>query len=284
MNPKAQKSGFINQVSSRHEPPEPSVSRKPTPAEALELKIKLPWEGKVQRVHHDSLTKELFLALENYGLTRREIADLFNVYAAKLFAKLTEWGVPKGKPCVQNKAAREANTEGKGKPIDLSLTYHDTAPGRERKERIATKPGQTQEQAARVVAAEDEDGLNYQDKHNLWIQDTVDTSGWEIFDLRDTHNRNRSLIVGVKKLYVGIGVKFIASWERVCVKVRPDGKQIALEKTDSTGYKVGKDHNKPAITCKPATEMLKKTVGTGKEFLPIIEREDLLVFEMRETQ
>ena len=74
-------------------------------------------------------------------------------------------------------------------------------------------------------------------------------------------------------------MKFIKDWERVCVKVRPDGKQIALEKTVANGYKVGKDHQRPAVTCRAATEMLCKFVGTGAEFLPIIEQESLVVFE-----
>lgn len=91
--------------------PEPCVTRKPTPAEALELKIKLPWAGKVQLASTDTLTKQLFLALENYGLTRGEIAELFCTYGGKLVAMLDAWGIPKGKPCVQNKAARDANME-----------------------------------------------------------------------------------------------------------------------------------------------------------------------------
>lgn len=155
MNPYAQKSGVISQVSSKHEPPEPCTTRKPTPEQALELKIKLPWEGKVQNAHIDTLTKELFVSLENYGLTRGEISSMFGTYQARLISLLSKWGVPKGKPCVQNKAARAANSEGKppkGKPpIDLTRTYHDTAPGKARAARLATKPGQTQQQAAAVT-------------------------------------------------------------------------------------------------------------------------------------
>lgn len=156
MNPYAQKSGVISQVSSKHEPPEPCTSRKPTPEQALELKIKLPWEGKVQNAHIDTLTKELFVNLENYGLARGEIAAMFGTHRIKLISLLSRWGVPKGRPCVQNKAARDANSEGKppkGKPpIDLSRSYHDTAPGKARAAMLATKPGQTQEQAAAAVS------------------------------------------------------------------------------------------------------------------------------------
>ena len=62
--PQAFKSALIdsNKVSSKHEPPEPCRTLpKPTPAEALELKIKLPWEDKVRRMRPADLTKELFL-------------------------------------------------------------------------------------------------------------------------------------------------------------------------------------------------------------------------------
>ena len=111
--------------------PEPCITRKPTPAEALELKIKLPWTGKVQLVSTDTLTKQLFLALENYGLTRGEIAELFCTYSGKLVAMLDAWGIPKGKPCVQNKAARDANMERP--PFDKR------------------KPGQSRQQAAAAI-------------------------------------------------------------------------------------------------------------------------------------
>lgn len=117
--------------------PEPCVTRKPTPAEALELKIKLPWAGKVHPVNTDTLTKQLFLALENYGLTRGEIAELFCTYSGKLVAMLDAWGIPKGKPCVQNKAARDANME---------------RPAFDKR-----KPGQSRQQAADAAAVTDPD-------------------------------------------------------------------------------------------------------------------------------
>jgi hypothetical protein len=190
MKPYAQKSGVISQVSSKHEPPEPCTSRKPTPDQALELKIKLPWEGKVQHVDIDTLTKDLFVKLENYGLARGEIAALFNTHRMKLVSLLLKWGVPKGKPCVQNKTARDANTEksapvGK-KPMDLSRTYHDTAAGKAKAARLATKPGQTQQQAVAAAAPpEDADGLNYQDRHNLGIHTPTEAEKEDVFRPED---------------------------------------------------------------------------------------------------
>lgn len=117
--------------------PEPCITRKPTPAEALELKIKLPWAGKVHPVNTDTLTKQLFLALENYGLLRREIAELFSTHSGKLVAMIDAWGLPKGKPCVQNKAARDANMERP--PFDKR------------------KPGQSRQQAADAAVKTDPD-------------------------------------------------------------------------------------------------------------------------------
>ena len=112
----------------------------------------------------------------------------------------------------------------------------------------------------------------------------IDLSGWEAFDLSKSFTRPRSLIAGTTKLYIGVGVKFIKDWDRCCVKIRPDGKQIALEKVIDAGYKVGKDHQRPAITCRKATEMLCKIVGNGAEYVPIIEQEGLVVFEYRGGQ
>jgi hypothetical protein len=112
----------------------------------------------------------------------------------------------------------------------------------------------------------------------------IDLSGWETFDLSKLPNRPRSLVVGTKKIYVGVGVKFVSEWERVCVKVRPDGKQLALGKTVDSGYKVGRDHHRPAITCRQATEKIVSILGSGAEYLPIIEQENLVVFEYRGKQ
>lgn len=57
--------------------PEPCITRKPTPIEALELQIKLPWDGKVQALNPEDLTKETFSALEKYGVMRNDIRRFF---------------------------------------------------------------------------------------------------------------------------------------------------------------------------------------------------------------
>ena len=141
---KVYNSAFIDptKVSSKHEPPEPCRTLpKPTPAEALQLKIKLPWEDKVQRMRPADLTKELFLQLDEYGLTRTEIMNLFRCYAGEFYALMKEWGVPPATPGGKKKALRSGNFEpvtptGKA-PIDLSRSYHDTAPGKTRAARLA---------------------------------------------------------------------------------------------------------------------------------------------------
>ena len=381
MNPYAQKSGVINQVSSKHEPPEPCRTLpKPTPIEALALKIKLPWTDKVRRMQPHELTKELFIQLDEYGLTRTEIMNLFHCYQYDFYPLLKKWGIPPATPGGKKKALRSGNfepmTPSEKPPMDLSRSYHDTAPGKAMAARLANGPDEEIDQAIRTekeldaeleriekrlaemgckpdenysennspkpaeiipdpvmstastnehpistnkqkidtpvvlpIPAEDEDGLNYQDRHNLGIhaptaeeiadvfrsEETLpvsslptepifDFSSWETFDLNKIPIRTRSLIVGAKKLYVGVDVKFIKDWERCCVKVRPDGKQLALERTKSTGYKVGRDHQRPAVTCRHASEKITALIGTGAEFVPIIEQENLLVFEYRGKQ
>ena len=104
---KIHKSGFIdsNKVSSKHEPPEPCRTLpKPTPAEALELKIKLPWEDKVRRMRPADLTKELFIQLDEYGLTRTEIMNLFHCYQYDFDPLLKKWGIPPATPGGKKKA------------------------------------------------------------------------------------------------------------------------------------------------------------------------------------
>lgn len=133
--------------------PEPCTTITPTPAEALKCRIKLPWEGKVQRMKPEDLTKELLASLEEYGLSRLEIMQLFRCYSNKFHAMLKTWGVPKGIPGGTNRAARAENLEKAetdpvikcrpghslkdkkaemaqhNKPIELR-TYHDTVAGR----------------------------------------------------------------------------------------------------------------------------------------------------------
>ena len=65
--------------------PEPCTTRKPTPAEALELKINLPWRGKVQVITPDELTPDLFDKLEKYGVFRADITELFGFKNAPAF-------------------------------------------------------------------------------------------------------------------------------------------------------------------------------------------------------
>lgn len=65
--------------------PEPCTTRKPTPAEALELCIKLPWHGKVQVVTPADLTPDLFGKLEAYGVFRGDITEMFGFKNAPAF-------------------------------------------------------------------------------------------------------------------------------------------------------------------------------------------------------
>jgi len=112
MNPKQQKSGYINQVSSKHEAPEPCMTMpKPTPDEALKLGIKLPWDGKVQQMRPDDLNKQLFIDLESYGVTRLEMMKMFHLYNDPFQALLKQWGIPKGMTGGANRAARAGNLE-----------------------------------------------------------------------------------------------------------------------------------------------------------------------------
>lgn len=74
--------------------PEPCQVRKCTVAEALRDQVKLPWDGKVEKQAFKSLTKELFLDLSDYGLTRLEIMRLFRADGHSFYKRLSEWGIP----------------------------------------------------------------------------------------------------------------------------------------------------------------------------------------------
>jgi len=91
--------------------PDPCTSRKPTPAEALRLKIKLPWDGKVQRMEPKDLTKELFVEMEAYGLTRMEIMKEFHGYSNLFHAMIKGWELPPAKRGGPNRAAKSGNLE-----------------------------------------------------------------------------------------------------------------------------------------------------------------------------
>lgn len=116
---------------------EPCTTRKPGPAEALKLGIKLPWEGKVEQQDRKLLTKELFMDLEAYGLTRDEIRKLFlHLSIGDFYDRIKAMGIPKAQPGGPRKAARAQNMEHPKreapiKPIDLK-TYYDTEAGRKK--------------------------------------------------------------------------------------------------------------------------------------------------------
>ena len=133
MNPFTQKSGYINQVSSKHEEPEPCRTLpKPTPAEALKLGIKLPWTGKVQQVDRDMLTKELFISLEEYGLTRDEIRSLFTgLSVGGFYGKIKAWDLPPAPTGRRKKNEATTDCADVKKPIELQ-TYRDTLAYREK--------------------------------------------------------------------------------------------------------------------------------------------------------
>jgi len=69
---------------------------RPTPAEALKLRIRLPWEGKVRNSRKVDLQKELFLDLIDYGLNRHEIQLLFGMNGLEYQAALRKMDIQPG--------------------------------------------------------------------------------------------------------------------------------------------------------------------------------------------
>jgi len=343
---KTHKSGFIDpvKVSSKHEPPEPCKTLpKPTPAEALALKIKLPWEDKVQRMRPADLTKELFIQLDEYGLTRTEIMQLFHCYANAFFPQLKKWGLPPATPGGKKKALRSGNFEPvappEKPPIDLSRSYHDTAPGKARAARLAEirskTDGMNLDQAIRTEKqldaeldqidkrltelgcktgenyspksteiipdkpgpGEDEDGLNYQDRHNLGIHAPTnaeledvfraddapaafDLTGWDEFQGGISRFQSLGNRLSVSKdFYVGKDVDFIRNWGFCAIMVKPDGQQVALRKTDS-GAMVTKKERCVRITCKAAVERIHALVGGPVQYVVETARPDLVIFRI----
>lgn len=325
---KIHKSGFIDpvKVSSKHEPPEPCRTLpQPTPAEALELKIKLPWEGKVRRMRPADLTKDLFLKLDNYGLTRTEIMNLFHCYSNEFFPRLKKWGIPPATPGGKKKALRSGNFEpvvpSEKPPMDLSKSYHDTAPGKARAARLAKGPEQTLDQAIRtekeldaemeriekrlaelappkpeIASAEDADGLNYQDRHNLGIhaptqpeledifrpgeESQIDLAGWDEFQGGISRFQSLGNKLSVSRdFYVGKDVEHVRTWSFCAIMVKPDGLQVALKKTDS-GAMVSKKERCVKITCKNAVERIHALVGGPAQYVVETSRPDLVIFRL----
>lgn len=281
--------------------------------EALRTKLELPWKSldkvgywnyAVIRRRPEDLTKELFDQLRQYGLGVAQIRELFYINSNDWNKIADKLGIEKGKrgPKAASPVTKDA--------IKASQAIAETMVNAGNGPRLAEAPTDKLPKDAMAEAPETEStatstaptlpetkSTNQEnvDIHQPTRQEVetffgvgdnppLDFSGWETFDLSKSFIRPRALITGTTKLYIGVGVKFIKDWDRCCVKVRPDGKQIALEKVIDAGYKVGKDHQRPAITCRKATEMLCKIVGNGAEYLPIIEQEGLLVFEYRGGQ
>ena len=328
---KIHKSGFIdsNKVSSKHEPPEPCRTLpKPTPAEALELKIKLPWEDKVRRMRPADLTKELFVQLDEYGLTRTEIMNLFHCYQYDFYPLLKKWGIPPATPGGKKKALRSGNLEPvaplEKPPIDLSRSYHDTAPGKARAARLAKGPEEEIDLAIRTekeldaemeridkrlaelgckpeptqaaATDQDDDGLNYQDRHNLGIhvptqteledvfrpddEGQIDLGGWLEFQGGVSRFQSLGNRLSVSQdFYVGKDVEHIRDWVFCAIMVKPDGRQVALKKTDS-GAMVNKKARCVKITCKAAIERIHALVGGPAQYVVETVRPDLVIFQL----
>lgn len=112
-----------------HADERPCVTHKPTPVEALTLKIKLPWTGKVQQQTPADLAPDLYDELVAYGTGG--IAEMFGFTPEGFDVWLKKYGYA---PAVFR--AHDAN------PTSPPFRAHDYA---------------------------DPDGLNYQDRHCLGI-------------------------------------------------------------------------------------------------------------------
>lgn len=296
MNPYAQKSGIINQVSSKHESPQPAVTRQPTPAEALELRIKLPWDDKVQRMFPTDLTKDLFLKLDEYGLTRTSICAMFRDNPRSFFNKLEYWGIPPAPRGGPNKAARSGNLE---KPAPI-FTLQPRKPGQSiAQAEAATKTEEDMDAeladvernlADRGCKSDENYSKKYSQKAAEIIPDSqvpaLDLSGWEEFGGADQPARSSSkcLTIG-NKIYIGRGVK-LAGWERCTILVSPDGKRVALRRAKpGIGAKIqGEGQRTRAIVCKRAYSRIRALNGGGKPKFDLQDATpELLVFAKGEA-
>lgn len=250
--------------------------------EALKIKLPLPWKKKnldgsvtweILRQRPESMTTSMYCDLRTYGLKDAEIRELFYVMPA-------DWATLKNRLGIDYAKSSKSNNTVSKRELGASRLA-SIAANKLPKVEVSTEPTLPETKSTNQESVDIHQPTRQEVETFFGVDDnpSIDLSGWETFDLSKIPNRQRSLIAGTKKLYVGVGVKFIKDWERCCVKVRPDGKQLALEKTTGTGYKVGRDHQRPAITCRQATEKLTSIVGAGAEFIPIIEQENLLVFE-----
>lgn len=260
--------------------------------EALRTRLALPWKKRnldgsvtweILRQRPDSMTAAMYCDLRTYGLKDGEVRELFYVMPA-------DWATLKNRLEIDYTKSSKSNNTVSKRELGASRLA-SIAANKLPKVEVSTPPtfpeaASTKQESVDIHQPTRQEVETFFEAEAPSISSLIDTdfSGWETFDLSKSFTRPRSLIAGANKLYIGIGVKFIKDWDRCCVKVRPDGKQIALEKVIDAGYKVGKDHQRPAITCRKATEMLCKIVGNGAEYVPVIEREGLVVFEYRGGQ
>ena len=132
-----------------HADERPCVTHKPTPVEALTLKIKLPWIGKVEQQTPADLAPDLYDELVAYGAG--DIAEMFGFTPEGFEVWLKKYGYPTKSP----------------EPVPA--VEHDLT--------IKPRAGQTfagrkKEMDAELFRAHnypDHDGLNYADRHFLGI-------------------------------------------------------------------------------------------------------------------
>ena len=141
---------------------------KPTIEEALQARIPLPWKQstcdgppiwKVERQRPEDFTAEIYQKLKKYGMKEDEIRNLFYIQNADYATLKKHVGA----------VPADDEDEPKAKP---KKQYKNCFPNAKK---IAPEP----------ITAEDADGLNYQDRHNLGIHAPTDAEKEDLFRPED---------------------------------------------------------------------------------------------------
>ena len=184
---------------------------KPSIEEALKTKLPVPWKVSeptgtrflVIRRRPDDLTKELFEQLEHHGVVRNTIRELFYISSNEWGGVMKRIGIEPSKRAGRRPGCGR-KSDAVEKPATVPASPTDDAPigFSPAESRLKTTPpaelpkvpvapilrahdigkpavlepksaaAQFAEMASDAEPTEDADGLNYQDRHNLGIDDT----------------------------------------------------------------------------------------------------------------
>lgn len=282
--------------------------------QALNSKLPLPWrrttsdgppEWVVIRQRPEQFTSRIYDRLRRYGCKDDTIRELFFAGPGMWSELKKSVGIVTKRGLVEWMADEEmpgSYLDSHSPTIDSTrippdVNRHMATPAGQLK-KITVDPTEADSEPEQIVTqntdpAEDADGLNYQDRHFLGIDEptprideptdlpSIDLSSWAEFGGSVARSDGNLLSVG-KKLHIGPEAsKSLSGWTRCSILISPDIKKVALRKA-ATGGKIQSNGKYPwvELACKAAIDKVLASYPNRPKYRLSTITPELLVFAM----